>query len=114
MSADAPVTPASKKPIDINSFKLDPKKATPADIQAALDLLAKARYTNERIKAGEIKGSTSKKVSEMTEEEKKKYTAYNQRLTAKNAIIMAKAKKADITVTEAEIDTYLKAKAVKA
>ena len=99
-----------KSSLSLDQFKIDPKKATPADIQAALDLLAKARLTSERIKKGELKGSTSKKVSEMTPEEKKVYQAYNRRLTAKNSIIMQKAKKAGIVVTEAEIDAYLKAK----
>jgi hypothetical protein len=96
--------------LTLDKFKIDPKKATEKDLQEALELLAKNRLTKERIKTGELKGSTGVKVADMTPEQKKKYQAYNTRLTVKNRLMMEKAKKANITVTEAEIDAYLKLK----
>lgn len=109
----ADVKQEAKGKLDINSFKIDPKKATAEDIQKALELLSKQKFTDARIKAGELKGSTSKKVSEMSPEEKKKYQDYNRRLTAKNAIIMKKAREAGITATDKEVDDYLKTHSAK-
>jgi SOS-response transcriptional repressor LexA len=108
MANETQKKPASS--LSLDQFKVAPEKASKEDIAKALELLAKQKFTAERIKRGEIKGSTSKKVSEMTAEEKAKYQEYNKRLTAKNSILMQKAKKAGITVTEAEIDSYLAGK----
>ena len=93
----------------VEQFKVDPKKATQKDLDEALLLLAKARVQKEKVKLGLVK-NYSKKVSEMTPEELKKYRAANQRLTTKQQILIEKAKKAGIVVTDAEIDARLKLK----
>lgn len=96
--------------LTLDSFKIDAKKATPEQVAAALELLAKERFTKERIKAGELKGATSKKVADMTPEEKKVYQAASAKYTANNSLLMAKCKKLGITNTDAEIAAYQKDK----
>ena len=64
---------------------------------------------DEKVKKGELKPSY-KKVSEMTEKEKAAYKLSNARASIKVELLMEKAKKAGITVTEAEIDAALKNK----
>lgn len=90
---------------------VDPKKATPQQIAEALALLNKKIDRQERIKTGEIKGG--KKWSEMTEEEKSVMRKSNARRNLRNKLIIAKAEKAGIRVTEQEVDAALKAKAEK-
>jgi hypothetical protein len=99
-----------KKSLSLDQFKVDPKKASQADINAALELLAKKKFTDARIKTGELKGTSYKKFSELSPEEKAKRTAYSKRLVAKNTIMINKAKEKGITVTDAEIDAYLASK----
>jgi len=86
---------------------VDPKKATPQQIQEAMALLNKKIDRQEKIKSGEIKGG--KKWSELSEAEKGKFRASNARRNARIKLIVAKAEKAGIKVTEAEIDAFLKA-----
>ena len=90
---------------------VDPKKATPEQIAAALELLNKKIDRQEKIKRGEIKGG--KKWSEMTQAEKDKFKAANVRRNAGIRLLVLKAEKAGLKVTPAEIDAYIKAKAVK-
>jgi len=90
---------------------VDPKKATPQQIQEALALLNKKIDRQEKIKTGEIKGG--KKWSELSEAEKNKFRASNARRNAKQKLIIAKAEKAGIKVTDAEIDAFLKEKGAK-
>jgi len=85
---------------------VDPKKATPQQIQEALALLNKKIDRQEKIKRGEIKGG--KKWSELSEAEKNKFRAANARRNAHNKLVIEKAVKAGIKVTEAEVDAYLK------
>jgi hypothetical protein len=104
-----PTAPTAKK-LSIDQFKVDPKKATAADIEAAMQLLALANFKKARVKAGEVKGSQGKKIADMTPEELKKRRAMQSRMIAKQTLIKRKAKAAGITVTEAEVDAYIKAK----
>jgi hypothetical protein len=85
-------------------------KPTKEQIEEGLKLLAKKMERDDKIKKGLIKGTSYKKSSELTPEELKKRQAMTRRLTAKNQILVAKAKKAGITVTEAEIDAAMKEK----
>ena len=88
---------------------VDPKKASPQQIAEALALLNQKIDRQERIKSGEIKGG--KKWSELSQTEKDKFKASNARRSAKQKLILAKAEKAGIKVTEAEVDAFLKVKA---
>lgn len=85
-------------------------KPTKEQIEEGLKLLAKKYERDEKIAKGIIKGTTYKKSSELTPEQLKKRQALTQRLTAKQAILVAKAKAAGITVSDAEVDKYLKEK----
>ena len=87
---------------------VDPKRATAEQIAEALALLNKKIDRQEKIKSGEIKGG--KKWSELTQVEKDKFKAANARRNAKQKLILAKAEKAGIKVSEAEVDAFLKAK----
>lgn len=91
---------------------IDPKKVTQEQLNEALALLNKKIDRQEKIKSGEIKGG--KKWSELTQAEKDKFKASNARRSAKQKLILAKAEKAGIKVTEAEVDAFLKTKAPKA
>jgi len=96
--------------LSIDQFKVDQKKASKEDLDKALELLAKQRFTAERVKKGEIKGSYFKKVGDMTPEQQKVYRTRQARTLAKNAIFMKKAKAAGISVTDVEVDAYIKSK----
>ena len=87
------------------AIKIDPRKATKEQIEAALLLLEKAETRKEKIKSGEIKGG--KKWSELTDAEKDKFRASSKRRSAKIAITIQKATEAGIKVSDKEIDTYL-------
>jgi hypothetical protein len=87
------------------AIKIDPKRATKEQIEAALLLLEKAETRKEKIKSGEIKGG--KKWSELTDAEKDKFRAASKRRSAKIAVIIQKATAAGITVSDKEIDHYL-------
>lgn len=87
------------------------KKAgvSPEEMERALGMLQKAKERAAKIKSGEIKGG--KKWSELTKEEKDKFRAKSKRYMAKNRLLIQKAVKAGLTVTEKEIDEALKAPA---
>lgn len=87
----------------------DLMKPTKEQIEEGLKLLAKKIERDEKVKRGELKPSY-KKVSEMSPDEKKKYQEMNKRYTIKNQLTLEKARKAGITVTEAEIDARMKGK----
>jgi len=87
---------------------VDPKRATPQQIQEALALLNKKIDRQEKIKSGEIKGG--KKWSEMSEADKDKARKANARRLIRQKLIIEKAGRAGIKVSEAEIDAYLKTK----
>ena len=84
---------------------INPKKASPEEIQRGLELLEKERIRKERIARGEIKGGV--KWSEMSEEQKEKARLAARRRNAKLNILARKATEAGITVTDKEIEAYL-------
>ena len=87
--------------IDPSKFKIDPKKASEADLARALEMLEKENYRKARIKAGEIKGSRS--WAEMTDEQKQERRDYNTKHRAERNVIIQKAIASGITATDAEI-----------
>lgn len=107
-------TSVGVKPLSLDQFKVDPKKASDAELKEAMELLAKQRLRKEKIKTGEIKGYAGKKVSEMTPEQQATYRARLKRQLAKQSLFIKKAKAAGITVTDAEIDKYIAANSTTA
>jgi hypothetical protein len=87
------------KPVDV-------KKATPEEIAAGLALLNKRKEYEHKVKTGQVKGA--RKYSEMTEAEKAKAKLYSKRALIRDKLLKAKAAKAGIAVTSAEIDAELK------
>lgn len=87
---------------------IDITKPTKEQIAEGLKLLNKKIERDEKIKRGEIKGYTYKKSSELTPEQLKKRREQTRRLTAKNSILVKKAKAAGIVVTEAEVEAEMK------
>lgn len=85
------------------------EKPTKEQVEEGLKLLAKKMERDDKIKKGLIKGTTYKKSAELTPDQLKKRQATSARLTAKSRIMIQKAKKAGITVSDAEIDAALKA-----
>lgn len=86
--------------------KIDPKKATPEQIQRAFELLEKEEIRKEKIRKGELKGASYKKRSEMTPEELKKVKHQDRIAQARNALLLRKAREAGITVSQKEIEDY--------
>jgi hypothetical protein len=86
-------------------------KPTKEQIEEGLKLLQKKMIRDDKIKKGLIKGTTYKKSSELTPEQLKKRRELTARMTARNSILIAKARKAGITVTDAEVEAELKKKA---
>lgn len=112
--ASTPAPAGAKTPLSLDQFKIDPKKASEAELKEAMELLAKQRLRKEKIKAGEIKGYAGKKVSEMTPEQQATYRARLKRQLARQSLYIKKAKAAGITVTDAEIDKYIAANSTAA
>lgn len=90
------------------------RKPTQEEINEGLALLAKKRERDEKIKRGEIKGYSYKKMSELSPEQQAKRKAQTKRLTIKNQLLLKKAKEKGITVTDAEIDAEIKKEAAAA
>ena len=86
---------------------IDPKKASPEEIAAGLALLNKKKEYEHKVKTGEVKGA--KKWKDLTEAEKDKARLYGKKILMKQKLLNAKAAKAGITVSEAEIQAELKA-----
>ena len=82
-------------------------KYNDSEVQEALKLLEQKRDRQRRIDAGEIKGASYKKRSEMTEEEKKKADALGRESRARIAILVKKAKDAGFTASKVEVTEYL-------
>ena len=85
------------------------RQVTEEELARALELLDREKKHKARVEAGEIKGNTWKTVAQMTPEELEKYRASNARYSAKNQILLRKARQAGITVTEEEVNEYLAA-----
>jgi polyphosphate kinase 2 (PPK2 family) len=82
-------------------------KPTQAEIEEGLKLLSKKREREDKIKRGEIKGATYKKRSEMSETELAKADAAAKRRNARIKLLLEKAAKAGIEVTDKEINAFL-------
>lgn len=94
-------------PIDPEKFKIDPKKASQKDLEEAFALLQKKRYHEARVKAGEIKGTSSRSWGDMTPEQKEKARKYNYRRMVRQKLLVAKAIAAGITVSDKEVDAEI-------
>lgn len=92
--------------IDPNKFKIDPKKASKDEIDAALVLLEKKRLHDAKVEAGEIKGYTAS-WKDMTPEQKSKAKRYTVRRSVRQSLVIAKAVAAGITVSDKEVDAEL-------
>ena len=90
---------------------LDVKKATPEEIAAGLALLNKKKEYEHKVKTGEVKGA--KKWKDLTEAEKETARAYGKKIALRQKMLNAKAAKAGITISEAEIQAELKAQGKK-
>ena len=90
--------------------KLSWDKISQADREEALKLLAKKKDRLERIKRGELKGSTGISWKDMTPEQKAKARMYAYRRNIRLALLAKKATAAGITVTDHEVDEALRAK----
>ena len=89
--------------------ELTVKGISQEELQRALDLLKKEQIRKERVARGELKPSY-KKVSEMTPEEREKYRQQTRRTSARERILLRKAREAGLTVSDQEIDEYLNRK----
>jgi ClpP class serine protease len=89
---------------------LDPKKLSREEMERALQLLERDKIRREKIKRGELK--SGRKWSELTEEEKEKRRKATRRRNARIRLMVQKATEQGITVTEEEIDAYMKEKEV--
>lgn len=94
---------------DERNAKVNGKTVSEAELAEAMALLTKKRERDAKIESGELKGSYYKKVSEMTPAEQAVARARAKRQTAKQQILVQKAKASGITVTDAEVDAYIKA-----
>lgn len=75
------------------------------DMKKAMELLQKDKVRKDKIARGEIKGS--KKRSEMTAEEIQHEREKNTRRNTRTRLILEKAAKQGISVSEAEIDAAI-------
>lgn len=98
----------------IEDFKVDPKKASKEQQERAFELLAKDEERKDKIKRGVIKGTSYKKYSELSPEQKAKAQQATARRAVRQGLIIDKAKAAGITVTEKEVDAEIAKRAKKA
>jgi len=87
--------------------EIDRKRATEEEIKAGLELLAKKKDYERRVKSGELKGA--KKWKDLTEAEKDAARLQGKKYAIKNRLIKEKAAKAGITVTPAEVEAEIRA-----
>jgi len=87
--------------------QIDRKRATEEEINKGLELLAKKRDYDKRVKSGELKGP--KKWADLTEAEKDAARLQGKKAAIKTRLIKEKATKAGITVTAAEVEAELRA-----
>ena len=85
---------------------IDPKKATPEEVAAGLALLNKKKEYEHKVKTGQVKGA--KKWKDLSPAEKDKARAYGRKIAMRQKLINAKAARAGISVSEAEIQAELK------
>jgi len=90
--------------IDLNKYKIDPKKVTKEDMDEALKLLEKSKIRQARIAAGELKGTTGVSYKDMTPEQKTQVRKYARRRQIRINLLVKKAEAAGITVTDREVD----------
>lgn len=88
-------------------FLVDADSASEQEIAEALELLARKRQRQDKIAKGLIKGASTVKWADMSDEQKEKSKAYNRRRMIKMSLYAKKAQEAGITVTEDEVDAYL-------
>ena len=89
-----------------DQFMVDANEATDEDIQRGLELLAKEKERKHKIETGQIKGE--KKWADLTDEEKEKARVQGKRYNARIKLLCDKAKEAGLTVSDAEVEEYLK------
>jgi len=88
-------------------FMIDVNKASQADLEEALLLLAKKKERKAKIERGEIKAPKTKSWSELSEEEKEKRRGFEKKRRVKMALLAKKAEAAGITVSEDEILDFM-------
>lgn len=88
-------------------FAIDAKRAKPEELQEALNLLAKKRERQDKIKRGEIKGNYGVPWSEMSPEQKSKAKKYAYRRLVRQSLLLGKAAAAGITVSDKEVDAEI-------
>jgi len=95
----------AKKESKIAEVKYDPKKATAEQIARGLELLGKQDTRKKRIEAGEIKGYST--WAEMSPERKQKAMDYSKKLRVRQQLILQKAAKAGISVSDKEVEAAM-------
>lgn len=85
---------------------IDVKKATKEEIELGLQLLAKKKDYEARVKRGELKGT--KKWKDLTPEEKAKANLATKKAAVRQKMLLAKAAAQGIKVSEAEVDAEIK------
>ena len=88
--------------------ELSARDASKEDIQRGLELLAKEKDRKRRIASGEIKGGQT--WGELSDEQKKARMLASKKREARRTLTCQKALEAGITVSDAEVDSYLSSK----
>jgi hypothetical protein len=86
---------------------IDPKKATAAEVAEGLALLEKKRVRSDRIAKGEIKGTTYTAMGDLSPGAQEKLRDRSRRARVKGQLLMEKAIKKGITVSESEIQNKI-------
>lgn len=90
---------------DVNEqFVVDPKQASQEEIAEAFKLLAKKKERDHKIATGQIKGSSGRPWSELTDEQKEKSREYNRKRQVRLQLLANKAIAQGILVTDEEVE----------
>jgi predicted transcriptional regulator len=97
----------NEEEISLEQFYTPPEEASDDELAEAMELLAKKKLRQEKIKRGLVKAPTGLKWSEMSEEQKAKVRAYNYKRTIRRDLYVQKAIDAGIVVTDEEVEAEI-------
>lgn len=89
--------------LDIKQFMKNKSEISKEEMDEALNLLAKKKLHDAKVKSGEIKGSSSGKWADKSPEAKAASKEYNKKRTAKMNLLAKKAMEAGLKVSDEEV-----------
>jgi hypothetical protein len=98
---------AKNEELNLEEFYTPPEEASDDELAEAMELLARKKLRQEKVKRGLVKAPTGLKWSEMTEEQKARARAYNYKRMIRRELYVQKAIDSGIVVTDEEVEAEI-------